>query len=496
VVQVILLSAFVSMVLRDQLGAWLATDHAGIGPWAALLLGVGPFVVIGGAALAIGRVASRSLERTGAWRTIVVFDRLMLATRWAALAATLSNVLVLDALGRLREALGGFWFLGELIVLAPLMGVLVLTWVAAYPIERTLREAALMRNLDEGRPVYPPPTRGRYVLMQIRHQALIVLVPMFLALAWSDAGRPLLAAFGLLEAHAWWQALGVAIVVLGTPLLIRRLWHTESLPEGEVRRDLDAMIAAHRVRARDLLLWRTDGTLVNAAVLGAVRWARYILITDALLDSLPRDQVRAVMAHEIAHVKLRHLPWLGVSTLAALLWTLVAIDGAARVAIALAPAAEAALAPDGAALAGVSTLVSAVVALAVFGAVSRRMEWQADAFAVRTLSVDALDPEPTAEPTADVASDALPSPPPRVTSRAINAMAGALHSVARLNHIPLRKPSWRHGSIARRLDNLHALGGRPLGALPIDATVSAIKIASLVLLVSGVGVSLALGMWS
>jgi len=54
-------------------------------------------------------------------------------------------------------------------------------------------------------------------------------------------------------------------------------------------------------------------------------------------------------------------------------------------------------------------------------------------------------------------------------------MAGALESVAALNHIPKRRWTWRHGSIAGRQQAIGFLIGHAIDDLPIDKTAKAIK---------------------
>ena len=99
--------------------------------------------------------------------------------------------------------------------------------------------------------------------------------------------------------------------------------------------------------------------------------------------------------------------------------------------------------------------------LLAFGWVSRRFEWQADAFAAQQLADAPTVPGENSD---------------RVTPDAVAAMAGALEAVARLNHIPMLKFSFRHGSIATRIERLTGLVGRPIRALPIDRQVAAIKV--------------------
>ena len=98
--------------------------------------------------------------------------------------------------------------------------------------------------------------------------------------------------------------------------------------------------------------------------------------------------------------------------------------------------------------------------LLAFGFVSRRFERQADTYAVRLLSER------------DQSADATPA--------SVNAMAGALSMVAFVNHVPVERPSWRHGSIAWRQAYLRSLAGRPHARLGIDSLVRAICALALV----------------
>ena len=78
------------------------------------------------------------------------------------------------------------------------------------------------------------------------------------------------------------------------------------MPAGDIRSSLERMCEVVDVRVRDLLLWPTGGTIVNAAVTGLVPRARWILMTDGLLETLPRPQILAVMAHELGHARKGH----------------------------------------------------------------------------------------------------------------------------------------------------------------------------------------------
>jgi Zn-dependent protease with chaperone function len=177
------------------------------------------------------------------------------------------------------------------------------------------------------------------------------------------------------------------------------------------------------------------------------------------------------MAHEVAHVRRRHLIWLGVCVMATVLAALWAIAGAAGLLQELTgkEASE-----------DLISLAAGILGLGgagfVFGLVSRRFEWQADAFAVQHLS--------------RVEAEAAPAGAnaPRVTPAAVATMASALQAVAELNGIAANKFSWRHGSIRQRQDRLYKLVHVPLAAAPIDRQVFVIKLTA--------GIALALGIAS
>ena len=59
---------------------------------------------------------------------------------------------------------------------------------------------------------------------------------------------------------------------------------------------------------RDIMKWPIfGGRMITAGVMGLAARFRYILVTDALLRYLTPEEIDAVIAHEIGHVKRRHL---------------------------------------------------------------------------------------------------------------------------------------------------------------------------------------------
>ena len=47
--------------------------------------------------------------------------------------------------------------------------------------------------------------------------------------------------------------------------------------------------------------------MMTAGIMGILAKFRYILVTDALMDVLSLDELKAVLAHEMGHAKYRHL---------------------------------------------------------------------------------------------------------------------------------------------------------------------------------------------
>lgn len=444
-----------------------------LAPLAALTLALQAFLMWCG----------RMLDRTGRWRWVHLADGALASSRYIAVMFHAVAVIGLGWLDVVRENVGGnLILLDEALATLPPLLVFVLGWASYYPIDRRLREASILRQLDTTGQMPRMPTRWEYVWEQTRHHLLIVLVPVTLILTWTDAVD---AAFVLfrerldrfdpdwvrLAATALHLA-GVLAVLLLVPVLLKVIWTTIPLGAGEMRDRLLALCRMQGVRCRDLLVWRTHSNMVNGAVVGVLPAVRYILLTDTLLEQLPSRQVEAVMAHEVAHARRHHLPWLmGMMIVTVILtWTLAAT----AVEMMLPDVLRLPEPPSPLAM-NAGLIASLVIGVVVFGWVSRRFEEQADAFAAQHLSGAAFGGR--------VADDVMIQPEAAAT------MAGALGAVCDLNHIPPNRFSWRHGSIAGRQRRLMRLIGRPARVLPIDRLVWVIKGATLL------GLAALVGLW-
>jgi STE24 endopeptidase len=494
----LLIALVVVVALRDGLSG---VPWFGAAPdWVIAAVMLGPPVL--GSLLLVWRVrrCTIRLNATGQLRHADRAHRAAALLRSVTFAAHAAAVLGLDALGAVRTITGNLVLVDEAIVMLPALLALVVAHVAVYPIHARLREALLLRRLDEGGPIPGTPTFRAFAWDRVRHRVLFLLLPVTLIVGAGEALDRLaqhLMLQGWPEPGFWTSGSGQltlagaqlvsALAVLSiAPLFVRLLWDTVPLGDGPLRERLIGLCRAHGVRCRDVLVWRTSGELINGALVGLLPRLRYILLTDALLERLEPVEVEAVMAHEVAHARRRHIPWLIAGLLASvsLAWIAALELGA------LAWGGPAGPTDGTAARDSAGIVVALLAGVAVFGHLSRRFEEQADAFAVQHLSGvrtarrdaaasddEEAEPNESADANSNEPAEERSPGPVRITAPAAEAMASALGQVARLNNIAMERFSFRHGSIGTRRRRLARLVGQPAARLPIDRRVRRLKLA-------------------
>ena len=199
--------------------------------------------------------------------------------------------------------------------------------------------------------------------------------------------------YALLRVTPWWWLWGAGIFLAGYALLalVAPIWlvplfyRLTPLPDEALRTRLLALTRRVGVPVTDVFVvdQSRKSRTANAAVTGLGR-TRRILLFDTLLDQFPPEEIEAVLAHELAHQLhgdiRRGLLVQGALTLVtfwiadrALQWGTgwLGLDGPADIA--------------GLPLFGLILLVVGLAALPVANGWSRRIEWQADRFALETI---------------------------------------------------------------------------------------------------------------
>ncbi|MGD8409622.1 MAG: M48 family metalloprotease [Desulfobacterales bacterium] len=99
----------------------------------------------------------------------------------------------------------------------------------------------------------------------------------------------------------------IAVAVVG-PMMIQKLWRCKPLETGEHRRRIEDLCRKAGIAYADILYWPIfGGKMITAGVMGLIKKFRYILVTPSLLRLLEPEEIDAVIAHEIGHVKRKHL---------------------------------------------------------------------------------------------------------------------------------------------------------------------------------------------
>lgn len=444
-------------------------------PWMTWLVVLGQPVLLGIAAWGLSR---RTLARLNRPESVIsaqqFYHRATTGLRALLLAGFAFAVLGTTwpewvTLGRVAAELQ---ILGDFLVLLPFIAGAVGIWVATYPVERALHEIGRHAIGFGDRKDLQWNLRA-YLDFNVRHHILVVAVPMTLILFAANVARGYERVLRDWTGWYWMPDVLVgtaaAAVFVAAPLLLTRIWRTEPLESGPLRERLEALCARIGLRVRDILVWRSDGIMINAAVMGVLAPVRYVLLSDALLAVMTPRQVEAVFGHEAGHVRHHHIPhfllfalagWIGTAGVMELLYRIAAMSGGN-------PSSWI----ETIQMVGIATMF--IVWGLGFGWLSRRFERQADLFAARSAAAEngeclypcSVHPDPATTFSQDG----------RVCSTGAAVFASALERVAVLNGIPRDEPSWRHSSIGSRIRFLLSLAADPNRARQFDRLLRRIK---------------------
>jgi STE24 endopeptidase len=358
---------------------------------------------------------------------------------------------------RTNWGLGGLVLIDDVVVFLPYLLIQLLVWWGLFFAERALQ---ITHSLS------PPSGLGRYLTLTTRQSVGLILPVIVLYVIRRD----------VIERFwpEWDQnplAEPLEIAVLGTmvlmvsPLFVRFAWPTRSLPPGPLRRRLERISDRVGFQFSDVLVWDTGYMMVNACVTGILPRFRYVLLTDALIESLSAQETAAVFGHEIGHIAHRHLLYFGIFFMGSLgVLSLLALGVSMADPLFVRLARLTTWEPSLVTQLGEGIGVLIVLGLyfwIVFGLVSRRFERQADVFGSKVVSCTLSDCPPHADLDDDSCTDAVCGTAPTLCPVGIQIFSDALANVARCNGLNENGRSWRHGSIAHRIAFLEGLEHHP-----------------------------------
>lgn len=313
-------------------------------------------------------------------------ERLQLS-QWEHVAGMI--VLLLWTLGGGLEQLVAFWQqsgLGDLTAgTGVVISVVMLSALLMLPF-RILRTFGIDRRHG-----FSQTSAGLFLMDQVKGLGLILLLgaPLAMAVLWlmSSAGP------------YWWiwaWALWMACLILASGLfvvVIAPLFHRlRPVSEPTLRRRLKALLLRHGYRHAEV--HEMDGSRRNSqanAFFAGLGRARRVVLYDTLIARLTPSEIEAVIAHELGHDRLHHVPQaLAVQAVASL------AGFAALAWLAEQPAFFTGLGLSTASDAGALALVVLLSPLAgiwlqpFVAALSRRFEREADDFAARETEPGAL----------------------------------------------------------------------------------------------------------
>ena len=323
-VQFILLLIIVSLPQAGTGGP--AKEQPGF-PWLAALAYVASPMIVAAYAWIRTRKSVRELHEPASSASTIMqhAETLYSRARWLTilLAATIlystslpQAVLALIARTPIpRGPDGQFPIVPELLFILPIVAGWMAIWTASYFLQSAGRERSMPFQLAQALPVHEMPTLGRYLALQCRHNFFpFVFLVLEVSVMWAVWG-----VVRLFPTHATAEQianraniigefLGPVVAIVTLPWLLIPLWSTTPLT-GPLRGRLDAIAARYKLRFRNILIWRTEHMVLNAAILGWMPFARYFLMSDSLLESISDRQIEAVFAHEVGHGVHRHVPW-------------------------------------------------------------------------------------------------------------------------------------------------------------------------------------------
>ncbi|MFP4159243.1 MAG: M48 family metalloprotease [Desulfobacterales bacterium] len=188
--------------------------------------------------------------------------------------------------------------LGALIFLGLFIGYLCIIWASAYNLHERLYKSGI--------------TRRSYVASNISFSVPVLLPWLCLSTAADlisllpfEAPKAFL---NSTEGQIVYFLFFLFVIAIFGPALIQQFWGCKPLQNSDIRERIEDLCRRAGVAYKEIMVWPLfGGRMITAGVLGLVSRFRYILVTPSLLRYLTPVEIEAVMAHEIGHVKQKHM---------------------------------------------------------------------------------------------------------------------------------------------------------------------------------------------
>jgi Zn-dependent protease with chaperone function len=192
----------------------------------------------------------------------------------------------------------GFSVIGGIIALSIYLFYLATLWHFAYPVYTSIfgteisRVSYIRSNLNMNLPILFP-----WVALSLLYD-LMALTP------WARPGGFV----DSIEGQTFIFGVFLTVLMIFMPGLVQFWWGCRPLEGSEKGRALRLFLKEKGFRYRNLLNWPIfEGKMMTAGIMGIIPRYRYILVTESLVEALSLEELKAVLAHEMAHAKYRHL---------------------------------------------------------------------------------------------------------------------------------------------------------------------------------------------
>ncbi len=234
------------------------------------------------------QAANERFDQMTSRQSILAIILLTIDIYWLSLSAYLSDITIFVKAPTLQAVL----FVGIFLF------YLVIIWACSFRAYQKITPSVI--------------TGRSYILSNIA-LSIVLLIPWFLISITGDVVNLLPFKFpkqflSTYLGQGTFFLVALSVIAVALPVLIKLVWRCRPLEAGAARTQIEVFCEKAGMTYRDILEWPLfGGKMITAGVMGLVKRFRYILVTPSLLKLLNPEELDAVIAHEIGHIKKKHL---------------------------------------------------------------------------------------------------------------------------------------------------------------------------------------------